>query len=56
LGEGFNSLKWPGGTARFDIRLSIEKVAEAIKTLTWRARYREFTKRSEKVPEAYYPI
>ena len=54
LGEGFSSLKWPDGTARFDIRLSIEKDAEAIKTLTWRAFYREFTKRGEKVPEAYY--
>ena len=54
LGEGFSSLKRPDGSALFDIRLSIEKDAEAIKTLTWRAFYREFTKRSEKVPEAYY--
>ena len=32
LGEGFSSLKWPDRIARFDIRLSIEKDAEAIKT------------------------
>lgn len=54
LGEGFSSLKRSDGSVCFDIRLSIEKDSEAIKTLTWRAFYREFIKRGETVPEAYY--
>ena len=56
LGEGFSSLRGADGTVKFDIRLSIEKDAEAIKTLTWRAFYREFGKRNETVPVDYYRV
>ncbi len=56
LGEGFSSLRGADGAVKFDIRLSIEKDAEAIKTLTWRAFYREFGKRNETVPVDYYRV
>lgn len=56
LGEGFSSLRKVDGSVAFDIRLSIEKDAAAIRTLTWRAFYREFAKRGEQVPEEYYAV
>ena len=56
LGEGFSSLRKEDGSVAFDIRLSIEKDAAAIRTLTWRAFYREFAKRGEQVPEEYYAV
>ena len=56
LGEGFSSLRGADGAVKFDIRLSIEKDAEAIKTLVWRAFYREFGKRNETVPVDYYRV
>ena len=54
LGEGFSALKDENGNSVFDIKLSIEKSADAIKTLTWRAFYRQFTKRNEPLPSSYY--
>jgi DNA (cytosine-5)-methyltransferase 1 len=51
LGEGFSALRC-GGKPVFKIALSIEKDANAHKTLLTRAFYREFS--PQEVPEAYY--
>jgi DNA (cytosine-5)-methyltransferase 1 len=54
LGEGFMSAKNSNGKSIFDIKLSIEKDESAHKTLLWRSFYRQFEKKSEKIPEDVY--
>ena len=51
LGEGFMSVKGQNGKSVFDIRLSIEKEANAHKTLTWRSFYRQFAQKGMSVPD-----
>ncbi len=52
LGEGFSSYKNEIGENRFKIVLSIEKEAEAHKTLLLRSFFRQFSEGN--VPDAYY--
>lgn len=52
LGEGFSALK--DNTAKFKIRLSIEKNKVAHQTLMLRAFYRQFEQ--SKVPDEYYEL
>lgn len=54
LGEGFSSIKDNNGNPVFDIKLSIEKDEWAHKTLTWRAFYRQFKNKNQKIPQEYY--
>lgn len=54
LGEGFMSVTDDKGHSVFDIRLSIEKDANAHKTLLWRSFYRQFVKDGKPVPKDYY--
>jgi len=54
LGEGFMSLKNRKGHSIFDIELSIEKDANAHKTLLWRSFYRQFKKQGRPIPKEYY--
>ena len=56
LGEGFMSLKNRRGHSIFDIELSIEKDANAHKTLVWRSFYRQFQKRGRPIPKEYYQV
>jgi DNA (cytosine-5)-methyltransferase 1 len=51
LGEGFSALRCAGRSV-FGIKLSIEMEANAFRTLTTRAFFRQFY--AEEVPEAYY--
>ncbi len=52
LGEGFSSITSRNGAPLFKLRLSIEKDANARKTLALRAFFRQF--RKGRVPQAYY--
>jgi DNA (cytosine-5)-methyltransferase 1 len=54
LGEGFSSLFNPDNTRKFNIKLSIEKDANAHETLRLRSFFRKFKK--DEVPEIYYKI
>lgn len=56
LGEGFNSVKLSNGQWAFETRLSIEKDAEAVKTLTWRAFFRAVIRTSNPVLNRCYEI
>lgn len=53
LGEGFSAIENQGKKV-FDIKLSIEKDADAHKTLELRSFYRKFDKRQ--LPEEYYDL
>ena len=53
LGEGFSAFTSDGG-ATFKIRLSLEKEANAHRTLQLRAFYRQFTR--AEVPDEYYKV
>ncbi len=52
LGEGFSAFSLKSGESPFKIALSIEKDAQAHKTLTLRAFFRQFL--PENVPDEYY--
>nr|WP_319492537.1 DNA (cytosine-5-)-methyltransferase [uncultured Desulfobacter sp.] len=52
LGEGFSSLSYDNGNPVFKIMLSIEKQADAHKTLLLRSFFRKFPK--GKIPSEYY--
>jgi DNA (cytosine-5)-methyltransferase 1 len=52
LGEGFSSITSRNGAPLFKLRLSIEKDANARKTLALRAFFRQF--RKARVPQEYY--
>lgn len=55
LGEGFAAYRGgKSGTAIFNIRLSIEKDAEAAKTLRLRSFFRQFA--DDQIPEEYYSL
>lgn len=54
LGEGFSSITSDDGKPLFDIKLSIEKDANAYKTLIWRSFYRQFLKNRQAIPDKYY--
>jgi DNA (cytosine-5)-methyltransferase 1 len=52
LSEGFEAVKGASNSSVFEVMLSIEKEAQAHKTLTLRSFYRQFSKKN--VPEDYY--
>lgn len=56
LGEGFNAVRLPDGEWAFETRLSIEKDADAVKTLTWRAFFRSAFRNSSPVLKRCYEI